>query len=167
MKTIVINNREALIQGQMQPTGKDSNNVPILGPVVTLLPGLNLVDTGLLASLRKNPGYEQRFATVIQRSLAPEQNPEKVGKVELELMLVEHKGGKDGKSEMRPLEVEDDLPLAKLPEETCKVLVKATLTEGILRTWARQDARPAVRWEIEQQLSAIGAAPAGPAAVGR
>lgn len=166
MKTVVINNREALVQGQMQPTGKDSNGVPILGPVITLLPGLNLVDSGLLAALRKNPGYEQRFATTIARSLAPEQNPEKVGKFELELLLTEHKV-KDGKSEMKPLEVEDELPLAKLPEETCKTLIKATLTEGTLRTWARQEPRPAVRWEIEQQLSAIGGAPAGPAAVGR
>lgn len=163
MKIAVINNREGLVQGQLQPTGKDSNGMAILGPLVTLLPGLNLVDKDKLEALRKNPTFELNFTQEIKPSPAPEQNPEKVGKPTLEVLCVEQKT-KEGVLK-KPIEVEDELPLAKLDEATIKRIVSETLVADTLRLWSRQDARPAVRWEIEQQLQKIGAAPAGPASV--
>lgn len=169
MKTAVINNREALVQGQLQPIGKDSNGMAMLGGVVTLVPGLNLVDSEQLAALRKNPTFALNFTAKIQPSLAPEQSPEKVGRPILELVMSPAGPSKDGKAaEPKPLEVENALPLAKLSEELCKLVIGETLVEGTLRQWAREEARPAVRYEIEQQIEKITkGTPAGPAAVGR
>lgn len=160
MKIAVINNREGLVQGQMQPAGVDSAGRKIIGPVVTLLPGLNLVDKKQLEELRKNPGFELNFATKIAPSPAPEQNPEKVGKPILELLQAQGKDGKDA-----PVEVEDALPLAKLSEKQAKLLISETLVEGTLKQWDREETRPAVRYEIAQQITKISGKPAGPAAL--
>lgn len=163
MKTAVINNREALVQGQMPHKGNALGGSLMVGAVVTLVPGLNLVDSSDLAQLRKNPQFELNFTTKIPPSLALEQNPEKVGKPILEVVMV---ASKDGKGE-KALEVEDKFPLQKLPPEICKTVIADTLVEGTLRLWSREEIRPEVRYEIELQLGRITDAPAGPAAVGR
>jgi hypothetical protein len=163
MKTLVINNREGLVQGQMQPLGKDARGVPMLGPCVTLLPGLNLVDSTQLSELRKNPGFEAQFNTKIPPSPAPEQSPEKVGKPILEVML--GAPTKDGKR--TPIEVEDKLPLAKLQEETIKTLVAETLAADVLRSWEKEEVRPSIAHIIREQLEKIGANPGSPASAGR
>ena len=163
MKTIVINNREALVQGQMQPIGKDSRGVPLLGPLMTLIPGLNLVDSVQLAEIRKNPGFDANFTSKIPHSPAQEQNPEKSGKPILEVMLAAP--GKDGKR--APLEVEDKAPLAKLSEETIKSMVEETLVGDILRNWEKEETRPSIAHIIRTQLEKITEKPSSPAAAGR
>lgn len=161
MKTAVINNREALVQGQMQPR-KAFDGSLLIGDVLTLVPGLNLVDKEQLAELRKNPAFERNFTSKIPPSLALEQNPEKVGKP---ILMVMDTVGKDGKSVQ--LELEDETPLAKLSPEVCKRLIDETLMPDTLRTWDKSETRPAIRFLIEQQLEAIGSGKktGGPATV--
>lgn len=162
MKTAVINNREALVQGQMQPRGKALGGSLMLGDVVTLLPGLNFVDSANLEALRKNPAFELQFATKIPPSLAPEQNPEQVGKPILAVVETKDKDGK-----RKPLEVEDNQPLAKLSAEQCKLLISETHVESFLHQWSNEEIRPDIRFEISKRLEAIGGKAAGPASVGR
>ncbi len=70
MQTVVINNKEALIIGQLPNIGKDTAGVPQIGEQVTFYPGVNLVDSKKLALLRKNPGFDAFFTEKIARLLA-------------------------------------------------------------------------------------------------
>lgn len=78
--TVVINNTERLEIAQLPHRGVDNHKRLLLGGVVTLLPGLNLVPTEELHVLRRNPLFEEKFTTAIPDSKAPEQRPERVGK---------------------------------------------------------------------------------------
>lgn len=168
MKTAVINNREALVQGQMQPkdraVGRDGQKTGplMLGKIVTLLPGVNFVDSADLEALRKNPAFEMQFSTKIPPSLAPEQNPEQVGKP---ILVVVETKDKDGKR--RPLEVEDNQPLAKLTAEQCKLLISETHVESFLHQWTNEETRPDIRFEIAKRLEEIGGKPVTAASAGR
>lgn len=165
MKTVVINNRENMDIYQMQPVGKDLRGVPILGPLVVLLPGANLVDStkvdalmGKVEGTLGNPGFALKFEAKIPRTPAPEQNPEKSGRPYLEFLQVETKEGK------KPLVVDDKLPLRKLSPEIAAKLIAETLIPGTLKQWNDEESRPEVRAEINKQMAEIGAHPAGPAA---
>ena len=167
MQTVVINNREGLVQGQLQPDPKlvekmTKGSIPI-NRCVTLLPGANLVDSADLEALSKNPAFAKNFETLIPRSPAPEQNPEKVGKPILQLMEVE---GKDGKKV--PLQVDAKHPLKALKAEVAKALIDETFVASTLRAWLAEEGRPEVRLVLTQRIAELDAAPeGGPAAAGR
>lgn len=165
MKSAVINNREGLVQGQLQPRSRNLSGAPIPHRAVTFLPGVNLVPSEELEELRKNPTFELNFRTAIPHSPAPEQNPERVGKPVLELLEVK---GKDGKRV--PLVVDDELPLAKLEPAAVKTLVDETVVTGFLREWLEQERRPDVAHLITQRIRLLEGdpkAPGGPAAAMR
>lgn len=160
-QTAVINNREALETVQMQPIGKDSNGMAILGPLVVLVPGLNFVDSDKLSKLINNSAFASKFNTKIAPSPAPEQNPEKVGKTILELMTVAAKD-KDGKVVDKPIEVEDKMPLAKLSGDVCRRVIAETMVASVLRQWLTEESRGDVRSDIQKRLDYITGAAAGP-----
>ncbi len=139
MKTVVLNNKDGMVIGQLPHGEKNSAGHRQPGGVVVLLPGANLVDSDQLATLRKNPGFEQYFNVTIQPSPAPEQSPERVGKKELEIIC-------EG--------VDDQAPIVKLkdPGMALKVIGE-TLTNEPLDVWLRQEQRPAIREAIEKQRS--------------
>ncbi len=144
MKTVVINNREGLVIGQLPhiaPAAGVRGATSQLGPAVVFLPGANLIDSKTLAILRENKSFELNFTTRIPASAAPEQNPEKVGKL---MLMVDKSVGKNG-------EVDDAAPLAKLSAVDCRGL------------------RPEIKRDIHLQLErlATGAVTAGPAASGQ
>lgn len=139
MQTIVTNNKEALVIGQLPNLGKDTAGVPQLGESVSFIPGVNLVKSEVLATLRKNPSFELNFKTKIESSPAPEQNPEKVGK----FILVVGK------------EVEDKSPLVKLTEKACEGIITETFTSKMLRSWLDEEGRAEVRAMIERQLRVL------------
>jgi hypothetical protein len=97
--TVVVNNREGLEIFQLPHRGSDKHGRVILGPTVTLLPGLNLLETEELAALREHPLFVKKLTLAIPKSKAPEQKAERVGRPYLEI----------GK------ELPAAYPLAKLP----------------------------------------------------
>lgn len=150
MQTIVINNKEALIIGQMPHNGgKDSSGVPQIGQSVTLVPGVNLVDSKVLGELRKSEAFDALFKNKIMPSPAREQNPEKVGR----FILVAGK------------EVEDKSPLAKLTEKACEAMIDETLTVAMLSNWLKEEGRGEVRRMIENKIVKLNSgSEGGPAA---
>ena len=159
MAYAVINNREALCQGQMPHLGVDAQKRTQLGEVVTLFPGLNLLAVEKLEILRKNPGFNARFKTKIPPSRAPEQNAERVGQKELVILEEVGDGGKV------PLKG----TLQRLPPKQCEMLIEECLDAELLRRWLKEEGRSDVRILIHNQLDAIGSGEAGggPAVAGR
>ncbi len=152
MQTIVINNLDSLVIGQLPAVGKDTAGNLQLGGIVSLVPGVNLVDSAKLAVLRKNAAFEAHFKTKIGGGNAPEHNQELVGKMILIL----------GK------EVEDGSPLAKMKEPEAQAVIEETFTVGPLTEWLKMEGRGEVRRLIENQLLKIKGEPTGgPAAAGR
>lgn len=142
-KTIVINNREALITAQMPHLKLDPNaqsKVPQLGDLVVFIPGANLVDSAKLRTLRENKAFDVLFSTKIPRSLAPEQNPEKVGK----FILVAGK------------EVPADKPLSRLEaKEACELVTEEFLSVGMLREALADEGRNEVRAAISERIKLL------------
>jgi len=178
MQTVVINNREGLVQGQLQPDPKlvekmTKGSIPI-NRCVTLLPGANLVEAADLEALSKNPAFAKNFETLIPRSPAPEQNPEKVGKPILQLMAADgtlidptKPAAKDAKP-AAVLQVEEKYPLKALKAEVAKALIDETFVVSTLRAWLGSEGRPEVRLVLTQRIAELDAAPeGGPAAAGR
>jgi hypothetical protein len=166
MKTAIVNNREGLEIGQLPSTMKDASGRPLLAGIVTLLPGLNLIDSEAVNTLRKNPGFEAKFTTKIEPGMAPEHALERTGSPILELVHFDKKV--DGKVVKVPVDnLDDELPLAKLTDEQCKILVEQVLVGETLRSWGKAEARPSVRLIIEKQIEKIGSAPGNPATAGR
>lgn len=175
MQTIVVNNREALVVGQMPHLGKDVSNIPQIGKTVTLIPGVNLVPSADLAVLRKNPGFDQLFKTKIARSPAPEQNPEKVGDFILETRKVRCacSAEKDAPSKSCAAckgtgsldEVPDTLPFAAVHPGDAAELVQETFSVDLLAHWREKEGRDGVRAAIHAQIAKMntGAAPIGAA----
>jgi hypothetical protein len=167
MQTVVINNREGLVQGQLQPDPQlvakmAKGSIPI-NRCVTLLPGANLVDTADLEALLKNPAFELNFKTLIPRSPAPEQNPEKVGKPILQFMDVESKDGKKV-----PLQVDAKHPLKGLKPDVAAALIDETFVVSTLRGWLAEEGRPEVRLVLTTRIAELDVKPeGGPAAAGR
>lgn len=157
MKTVVVCNNEGIMSAQLPPVGKDSRGVPMLGELVTLIPGVNLVDSKVLAKLRENPEFNKHFTNRIPPSPAPERTQEKVGKPYLELDKTIGKGG----------EVDDAAPLAKLPPIQCEALIAETLVEGMLRDWMKDEARPEVRRLLQDQMDKLASNPQTPATAGK
>lgn len=147
--TIVNNNREALVIGQMPHLGHDTSGVPQLGQSITFLPGINLIDTIVIETLRKNPSFELNFTTKIQPSKAPEQNQAKVG----EFILVAQG------------EVPVKNPLAKLGPEETVALIEETFSLALLEDFLANEGRDSVRATIQSQMRMIrgGDAPHGAA----
>lgn len=147
-RTIVINNRESLVQGQLphkQPGQRPDGAAPMLevGGMIQLLPGVNLVDTKDLKTLReRNPTFAALFDTIIEASPAPEQNPEKVGRPILEI-------GNEGK------ELPASSPLARLAPNQCKAILAETFNAALLRTWLAEETRGDVRRDIDAQLGKV------------
>lgn len=137
--TVVTNNKEALIIGQMPHLGSDKAGVPQLGETITLVPGVNMVDSAKLATLRKNPSFNVMFETLIPRSPAPEQNPEKVDKP----MLV------------CGAELPDRSPLAKLSAKACEAILADTLQVPLLRQWLDEEGRSEIRIILERQIKKL------------
>lgn len=165
MRNVVINNRESLVQVQPQPTIYNKQGAPVPGEAITLLPGVNFVETELLKKLRENPLFDAHFKNKIPRSKAPEQNPEKVGLATLE--LVEVPEGKEGKKV--PLLVGDVNPIAGIKDITVvQAILEETLVEGVLAEWAEQDSRSDVKQAIHRRIKELREDPeGGPAAAGR
>jgi hypothetical protein len=164
---VVINNRESLVQGQLQPDPEllkkvKGGGIPI-NRVVTLLPGANLVDVADIEALGKNEAFARYFTTKIERSLAPENNPEKVGSTILATLEVD---GKDGKKV--PLQVDKELPLKALKPEVAKLLIDETFVLSTLRGWLASEGRPEVRLLLDNRIRELDVKPeGGPAAAGR
>lgn len=167
MKTAVINNREGLVIAQLPATQEDRSGRKLLAGVVTLLPGLNLVDTDEFNTLMKNPGFASHFTNKIEPGMAPEHQLERTGSPILEQVFFDKKD-KDNKITRTPVDFLDDkIPLANLTEPQCKVLVEQVLVGETLRAWGRAETRPAVRFLIEEQIGKISAGPGNPATAGR
>ena len=148
MKKIVLNNREGLAMCQLPHTKSASVGLDV-GRVVQLAPGANLVPEADLEVLMRNQGFARQFETLIPRSPAPEQNPEKVGKPVLEMLQAD---GKD-------IVVADERPLAALRPDHARVLIKETLVPGMLTSWLEEETRPEVAQALKAQLVAIDADP--------
>lgn len=147
MKTVVINNCRRLEICQLDPKGKDAMNNPIPGGIVTLVPGVNLVPSADHAASMKNPIWQNKFKTIIQRSMAPEQDPETVGKPMLEIpKWVGEKGSG---------EVDDVKPLAKLSPENCQRLIDETWNGDLLKAWSKEELRPDILRAIANQQEKI------------
>lgn len=159
MKTVVINNCMRLEHCQLQPKGQDALGNKIAGGLLTLLPGVNLVASTEFQETMKNPLWAVKFKTKIERSMAPEQDPETVGKPMLEIAkwLGEKGSG----------EVEDKAPLAKLSPEQCQRLINETLTSDLLRGWKKEELRPDILRAIDIQLEKIRTGDTNPASAGR
>ena len=168
MKTAILNNKEGLVVLQLPSTQKDRQGRDLIAGVVTLLPGLNLVDTDTMKALREgNEGVRRHFETKIEPGMAPEHQLERTGRFILEQVYFDKKD-KDGKVTRVPVDSLDDaLPLAKLTEEQCKQLVDEVLVGEMLQGWGRAETRPAVRFLIEKQIQKITASPGNPATAGR
>ena len=148
--TVVVNNREGLEIVQMPHAGKDTAGVTMTGEVVSLLPGANFVPTEKLAVLLKNPAFAAKFKNKIPRGVAPEHNPENIGKPVLE------KGP----------ELPAASPLLKLSDEEAATLIAEVLTADPLRGWLKEETRPQVRKALYAQIELLqgGEAKGGPAA---
>lgn len=147
-KTIVINNREALVLAQLPHKERDAKGRIIPGECIKFIPGANLVDTETLKTLRKSELFDSHFKTKIARSPAPEQNPEKVG--QFILVAVAEVPAK------RPLsKIEDGAEIAEI--------VKETFSVDLLRQWLADEGRSDVRATIENQIRtiAVTGVPAG------
>lgn len=139
-KTIVVNNLEALVIGQL-PHSQTKNGDPLqIGETVTFVPGINVVDSDKLETLRKNLMFDLHFKTEIKGSAAPEHNREKLGKKILEVMKV----GKDGK-------ISEGYLLEKLDYETCKSIISETFTSDLLTAWQTMEGRSEVRALLANQ----------------
>lgn len=147
MHTVVINNCRRLEICQLPSKSKDAMKNGIPGGTIMLLPGVNLVPSADHADAMKNEIWKAKFTTTIQRSLAPEQDPETVGRPMLEIpKWIGDKGGG---------EVEESKPLAKLSPETCQRLVNETWNSDLLKAWAKQELRPDILRAIGDQIERL------------
>lgn len=160
-QTIVINNRSAIIIGQLpyiREVSKDANGKEKLGKaqlpgdVVTFYPGLNLVDVETLKTLRKNPQFELNFTTVIK--------PIKAAEAQSELV----RAGKPYLVDLKK-ELPEERPFSKLDAKEVEELVgememlsgppgsppRADTLEGLLA----QEARETVRVAILNRIAAL------------
>lgn len=146
-KTIVINNKEALVLAQMPYLDKDKQGRIIAGEIVRFIPGVNVVDAATLKMLRENKNFDDLFKTRIARSPAPEQNPEKVGSVIL----------------VSVCDVPEKQQLKAVAENKAVELVAETFTVDLLDQWIKDEDRGSVRAAIENQkkILATGTVPSG------
>lgn len=140
MRAQVINNSQGPIYAQMPARGKDTAGHIEPGSCINIIPGLNLIDTEVLATLRKNSTFENFFKTAIAPSKAPEANPASFGKPILQI------GGK---------EVPDENPLSKLAEQACKAMIGEMQSTDVLQDWLKGEGRADVRRDIENRLIAL------------
>lgn len=119
MRAQVLNNCQGphYLQHNSQDGGKT------LGSLVVLHPGMNLIDTKELATLRKNPGVEMLFTTKIKPTKAPEAN---VAKFHLPMLQVVGKELKDGLN-----------PFDGLSLDESKAIISATENTDALDEWLR------------------------------
>lgn len=150
--TAVVNNRESLVIGHMQPIGKETSGAPILGEMIKLIPGLNLVDSKKLEALRKNKAFDAHFTTKIPQSRAPEQNPEKVGQPILVVWAQNLK---------------DDKPFGELPVEKCQEAIEEIFDISMLKKWLATEARDPVRLLLHGQIGKLSTNPNDVVSAGR
>jgi hypothetical protein len=142
MRTALINNC-AMVSINIPGLKKNTDGTTTAGPLVQFIPGLNLVDSEVLKILReKNPTFEKMFSTRIEKSAAPEHDPEKIGRPQLE---IDKSVGKNG-------ELPDSMPLEKLPPVQCKAMIDEMRDIAILRQWSKEETRGEVRRDIETQI---------------
>lgn len=144
MKTVVINNREGMVVGQLPHKGKDMAGHQKAGGIVVLLPGTNLVDSESLAILRQNAAFELNFTTKIAASPAPEQNAERVGRPILEVVCEN---------------LDDDAPLAKLKPAMLQRIVGETFNEDLLKSWLHGEPERPLRKLLESQVAKVSGKP--------
>jgi hypothetical protein len=137
--TVVINNREALELVQLPHRGSDKHGRPMLGELLRLTAGVNLVDSTTLATLMKNELFAAKFTTKIARSPAPEQNPERVGRTVLELGPV----------------LPASRSFAKLDGEQAQKLIEETLDTDLLEKWRSEDTRDGMRLGLQKRIDAL------------
>lgn len=149
VKVQVINNQECQVQVHAPLRGKakeaheknqTGNKVVPHGELLTLIPGMNLVDRELLTVLRdQDTVFASMFSTRIPRGRAAEHNPERQG----QFMLVEG------------IEVDARAPLSKLDSRQALEMVGETLSEDMLERWLTQDPRAEVRELISERLKEL------------
>lgn len=138
-KTIVINRREAMIIGQLPHTGTDMAGRIILGPVVTFLPGVNVVDTAKLKTLRENKAFDARFSTKIVKTEGPDQ-PQHIGSFEL----------------VAGAEVQNEAgALKKMEPKEAAAVIEETFDARLLDKWLKDEGRDSVRAAIHEQKQLI------------
>lgn len=161
MQTVVVNNRSCIIIGQLPhhrevvkdpATGKDKpGKVSLNGDAITFFPGVNLVDTKVLKTLRENPGFELNFVAVIRPSKAPEAQSELVraGRtflVDLKKELPDERPW--SKVDARELE-EVIIPEMEMISGAPGARPRSDTLEGFLSEEGRDSVRAAIRARIE------------------
>jgi hypothetical protein len=117
----------------------------MIGRVVSLVPGLNLVDSEDLAKLRENKSFDLNFKETIKDNNSPEMDRTRVGRPILEVVKTIGKNG----------EVDDRSPLAKLDAVQCATLIGETLSEDLLKSWMGEETRHEVRGVIQKRIDAL------------
>lgn len=149
----VTNNRESLVHIQLPPpeqTEQEKRSADVaaaagrprpvtLGPLISLVPGLNLVPKEQWDQAKKSPNAMLLLRTKIEPSPANEANPEKFG----EFILVEGR------------ELPAESPLKALRPSEAVERVASTLDAALLRAWLADEGRAEVRRSIEAQLDSI------------
>lgn len=108
-----------------------SNGGKVIGEIVTLQPGLNLVEAKKFAEMKKNKGVERLLKTKIAPSVAAEADRRTFGKPMLEVLSKEL-------DEAKPFHTADGKEMAH--EEACSIIALTQDTD-VLDSW-RQALKP-------------------------
>lgn len=127
---LVINNEERL--HTIHVPGKDGKPSETL---LCLLPGVNMIDRLTLESCRKNPMFDAKFSSKIERHVAREAVSERVG----EMILIQSKY------------VPEKIPLTPLTGEEALAIVADTTTEELLEIFLSGESRPEIRAAIDDR----------------
>ena len=132
----VLVNRESMIQINI---GNDEKGAFNPSNLIVLASGMNFVDEERWNKALKNPGVRTLCTTKSPPANAPEENPERVGK-----MIIEHF-----------MPVSADNPLKDLNEDDALRYVSETLVVPTLRTLEKQESRPLLLRAIRGQIDRI------------
>lgn len=136
--TPVLNNTERMISLQLQGTpGKGGDIQP--GGRIDLLPGMSFPDTKKWNKAKENPGVALLLKEKIAPNKAPEQSPERVGRVILE--------------ERKP--VSKDNPLASVKDEIAIEMIDEMFSVPMMKKFLEQEERGGVRVALKAQIEKI------------
>lgn len=133
----VQNNCERMIQ--MRLPGKQTKAGVLPGKLLTLVPGVNLVDADMWTEVQKNRLNQKLLTSKIKPSRAPEQNPERVG----QFMLVAQE----------PISAQ--APLSAMNDQKALGLVEEIIDTTLLRKLKGQESRPKILKAIDARIEAI------------
>lgn len=135
--TIVQNNRESIVQFQL--TGKTSASGVDPGPLLQLVPGMNLLATEKWEKAKQNAVCMALLSEKIQPSKSPETNPERVG----HCVLVEG------------IAVSKDNPLASLKDSDAVEFVEELFDIPMAKRFLNEETRGRVIAALKTQIDKI------------